>query len=323
MSTSQLNEAIVFLEAVASIKYLSNSFGKENGRSPGSFTSSIATFLPLFLSVARTSASFLVFGVYVVGAILMTRVYFLWTHNRPVQWLICGVFAAGTTVAVVFAAIAIHQLNSKELPNAYHRRPTRNYRIPYDLSSSLLLAVLNESGCVNVEKGIYWPVLFLVTVFRVRTRIASDRNKIVVIRLLRDGGMFYCVVVLASIAFAMSSSLMEDYPKIALPALLSNYLLAIHSICASHLILSIHSLAADIGSDPTFLLSNIEFSRVVWRKGASANELIVGLEIVTLALVFLPSLLIWTHSQRNGMRSKLYQLCARHALACCTVTIHK
>ncbi|OCB87663.1 hypothetical protein A7U60_g5189 [Sanghuangporus baumii] len=55
------------------------------------------------------------------------------------------------------------------------------------------------------------------------------------------------------------------------------YLFAIHSTCASHLILSIHSLAADIGSDPTFLLSNIEISRVVWRKGASANELIVDL----------------------------------------------
>ncbi|KAL5531206.1 hypothetical protein ACEPAG_4082 [Sanghuangporus baumii] len=283
MSTSQLDEAILFLQAVASTKYLSIAsfavlvydhlicldqefefFWKGEWTltrvlyfinryiPPVTFIIHLVYILSPGLSidvsitlrsasddctaVARMSASFLVFGVYVVEAILMTRVYFLWTHNRPVQWLICGVFAAGTTVAVVFAAIAIHQLNSKELP----------------------------------------AVLFLATVFRIRTPIASCRNKIVVIRLLRDGGIFYCVV-LASVAFAMSGSLMEDFPKIALPALLSNYLLAIHSICASHLILSIHSLAADIGSDPTFLLSNIEISRVVWRKGASANELIVDL----------------------------------------------
>ena len=56
-----------------------------------------------------------------------------------------------------------------------------------------------------------------------------------------------------------------------------SYLLAIHSICASRLILSIHSLAADIGSDPVFLLSNIEISRITWRKGATENELIVDL----------------------------------------------
>lgn len=39
--------------------------------------------------------------------------------------------------------------------------------------------------------------------------------------------------------------------------------------------LSIHSLAAGFGSDPTFLLSNVELSRVNWRRGQTDGEIIV------------------------------------------------
>lgn len=58
-------------------------------------------------------------------------------------------------------------------------------------------------------------------------------------------------------------------------------ILAIHSICASHLILSIHSLAEDLGSEPTFLLSNVEISRLVFRVGSNANELVVEVDPAT------------------------------------------
>lgn len=55
-------------------------------------------------------------------------------------------------------------------------------------------------------------------------------------------------------------------------------LLAIHSVCASHLILSVQSLASYMGSDPVFLLSNIEMARVHWRHGSNANELVVDVD---------------------------------------------
>ena len=54
---------------------------------------------------------------------------------------------------------------------------------------------------------------------------------------------------------------------------------ATHSICASHLILSIHSLAAELGSDPRFLLSNVEISRVMARSGSIKNEIIVEVKV--------------------------------------------
>ena len=61
--------------------------------------------------------------------------------------------------------------------------------------------------------------------------------------------------------------------------LLSSFILAIQSVCASHLILSINSLASELGSDPSFLLSNVEISRVAWRQGRNKNELFVDLRV--------------------------------------------
>jgi hypothetical protein len=39
--------------------------------------------------------------------------------------------------------------------------------------------------------------------------------------------------------------------------------------------LSIHYLAAKLGSDSAWLLNNIELSRVPWRRGATEGEIIV------------------------------------------------
>ncbi|EJC99971.1 uncharacterized protein FOMMEDRAFT_159549 [Fomitiporia mediterranea MF3/22] len=228
----------------------------------------------------KTSTSFLVFGMVVVEAILTTRVYFLWTHNRPVQFLVCGIFVVCSCIAIGFAGKAIHELEAMEFPITW-----------------------NQPGCVNFGNGPYWPifvptfiiqtVLFAATVFRILRPMTAGTDRTVVNRLLRDGGIFYCAVLgenntshlwevplkqpLVSVGFTGIGSIMLTHPKIAMPALISNFLLATHSICASRLILSIHSLAADMGSDPTFLLSNIEISRIAWRPGKNENELIVDL----------------------------------------------
>jgi hypothetical protein len=44
--------------------------------------------------------------------------------------------------------------------------------------------------------------------------------------------------------------------------------------------LSIHSLAANLGTDPEWLLNNLELSRVRWKKGAHAGELLVEVDVV-------------------------------------------
>ncbi|KAH8096924.1 hypothetical protein DFH11DRAFT_1526938 [Phellopilus nigrolimitatus] len=232
----------------------------------------------------RTATSFMLFGMFIVEAILITRVYYLWSHSRPVQYALCVTFVVCTSVAIGFAGRAIHV--SETLGNSVFQ---------------------NESGCISAGNGLYWPIflptfvslaiLFGATIIRILRPMRVGKNRTVVNRLLRDGGFFYLVVfseyctslimrnihvicLIVSVGFTGIGSLMLQHPKastasLSIPALLSNSLLAIHSICASHLILSIHSLAADMGSDPTFLLSNIEISRIAWRRGNNPNELIV------------------------------------------------
>lgn len=54
-----------------------------------------------------------------------------------------------------------------------------------------------------------------------------------------------------------------------------SFSVATTSIAASRVMLSIHSLAAKLGSDSAWLLNNIELSRVPWRQGATEGEIIV------------------------------------------------
>ncbi|KAG6916861.1 hypothetical protein DXG01_004842 [Tephrocybe rancida] len=55
----------------------------------------------------------------------------------------------------------------------------------------------------------------------------------------------------------------------------ASFLLTTTSIAVSRVMFSIHSLAHRLGSDSAWLLSNVELSRVGWRKGAHEGELIV------------------------------------------------
>lgn len=211
----------------------------------------------------RTVSTFQLIGILVVEAILLIRVYHLWSHNRLVQHGICTTFVLCTGVAIAFSGKAIHDLQGTHLDN-------------------------NLFGCLNNGDGLYWPifvptlivqsVLFIATIIRMMRPLRTGRNPRVVKRLLRDGGIFYLAVVVP-VLLTVIGSLMITRPKIAVPALLSNFILAIHSTCASHLILSINSLASELGSDPMFLLSNIEISRVAWRRGRSKNELVVDLGV--------------------------------------------
>jgi hypothetical protein len=57
-----------------------------------------------------------------------------------------------------------------------------------------------------------------------------------------------------------------------------SFMLAITSICISRVMLGIRSLAAELVSDPALVLNNAELSRVCWKKGPNAGELIVDVD---------------------------------------------
>jgi len=80
----------------------------------------------------RATSAFVVIGMIIVEAVLVIRVYYLWSHNKVVQKLVLFGFIALAAVALGFAANAISALSGINLPEGF------------------------GTGCLNSGKGLYW-----------------------------------------------------------------------------------------------------------------------------------------------------------------------
>ncbi|KAL0071616.1 hypothetical protein AAF712_001473, partial [Marasmius tenuissimus] len=78
-----------------------------------------------------------------------------------------------------------------------------------------------------------------------------------------------------SVSFTAIGAFLRDEIQINIVVFFSNYLLATTSIAMSRVMFSLHSLASHLGSDAGWLLSNVEISRLDWRRGSREGELIV------------------------------------------------
>jgi hypothetical protein len=146
------------------------------------------------------------------------------------------------------------------------------------------LTKLHLYGCRATRPARFWrlwlpslilhTLLYSLTVFRALRNRRIFKEAPILKRLLRDGGFFYFVVFI-SVLFTGIGSFLSQYPTINIPAIFSNFTVATTSIAASRVMLSIHSLAAKLGSDSAWLLNNVELSRVPWRQGATEGEIIV------------------------------------------------
>jgi len=197
----------------------------------------------------------------VVQAMLVVRVWFLFGHSRVTRVVIIACFII-TNVFSLYLAV----LTGVEL------------QVTPDLTQMHIV------GCRATRPNAFWrlwlPALVLHTVlygmiaFRALNNRRIFKEAPILKRLVRDGGFFYFVVFI-SILFTSVGSFLRQYPSINIPAIFSVFPVATASIAASRVMLSIHSLAAKLGSDSAWLLNNIELSRVPWRYGATEGELIV------------------------------------------------
>ena len=119
-------------------------------------------------------------------AVLMLRVYYLWSHSRLVQHLICVAFAICAGVALSFAGNAIH---------------VRQFHFPYRRSTNLVRRLCTAHtvhvntngvlplyfifllafstvipGCFNVGNGLYWR-RFHPNSSLLRTKLSSHPRK--------------------------------------------------------------------------------------------------------------------------------------------------
>ncbi|KAF7436182.1 hypothetical protein PC9H_003008 [Pleurotus ostreatus] len=204
----------------------------------------------------------LVLGI--VQAILVLRVYYLFSNSRLVQNIVIACFIVSVSISLAFACTASINLRPLQTLVAFGIRGCRAERPQGFWRLYLPPLVLHT-------------LLYMFTVLRAVSNRQMLKKSPVMQRILKDGGFFY-LITFVSVGFTAIGAFMEKTPHLNIPAIFSNFVLGITSVCVSRIMLSIQSLAAKLGSDTAWLLNNVELSRVRWRHGAHEGELIVDLE---------------------------------------------
>jgi len=212
---------------------------------------------------------FTVMAMFVAEAVLVLRIWYLYRHSWVARFLVVFSFVFCAIACCITLYLVSREITAISLDS-------------YDLDLQVL-------GClVTPPNGlwrIYAPVLVLHTVLYLFTAYRGLHNRSIVaeaapvmLRLVRDGGVLYFVV-LVSVGFASIGSTLKRFPSIQLLSCYSNLMLALTSVSVSRIMLSIRCLTADLTSDPAVLvLNNNELSRVSWRKGENAGDIIVDMD---------------------------------------------
>ncbi|KAK0234148.1 hypothetical protein IW262DRAFT_1334689 [Armillaria fumosa] len=203
----------------------------------------------------------------VVQAILVLRVWYLFSNSKNTRLITVFAFIISLSTSMLFSIIAARQVKTLQtdvlLPTFIH----------YEVR-----------GCLVSRPPMFWRIylpslclhtlLYVLTAFRALQNRRTLNQAPVMRRLLRDGGLFFFVV-LVSVGFTSIGSFFDKYPQLNIVVMYSNFLVTATSIAVSRVMFSIHSLAAHLGSDTTWLLNNIELSRVNWRRGNTEGEIII------------------------------------------------
>jgi hypothetical protein len=198
----------------------------------------------------------------IVQTIIVTRIWFLFSHKKIVRWGAIVAFALAFCFSLFFV---------QEFLNGF--RPI-NFRIPG----------IRKIGCYAKTPANLWRVFFpsflLHTLLYVCTaiRAVQDRRLLskspVLTKLLQDGGFFYFIVFVSVGFTSIGSFLNEDY-LIHIPAVHSNLFIVANSVSITRVMLSFQTFANNLGTTEDFLLSNQELSRVNWRAGSRQGEIVV------------------------------------------------
>ncbi|KAK0434838.1 hypothetical protein EV421DRAFT_1717267, partial [Armillaria borealis] len=203
----------------------------------------------------------------IVQAILVLRVWYLFSNSKNIRLITVFAFIISLSASMLFSIVAARKVKTLQtgipLPTFIH------YKV---------------QGCLVSRPPMFWRIylpslclhtlLYILTAFRALQNRRMLNQAPVMKRLLRDGGLFFFVV-FVSVGFTSIGSFFDKYPQINIVVMYSNFLVAVTSMAVSRVMFSIHSLAAHLGSDTTWLLNNIELSRVNWRRGNTEGEIIV------------------------------------------------
>ncbi|KAL1680502.1 hypothetical protein EV122DRAFT_262240 [Schizophyllum commune] len=206
-------------------------------------------------------ASFILnaFSISVVQATLVLRLWYLFADSNLIRIPTTLAYVANVVLTFYFTIRSAADLeilrNIEHIQGCRVSRPEEFWRI-------------------------YLPALVVHTLLFVLMLVRAVRNRQFLRqaplfkRILRDGGAFYFVVFF-SVGLTSIGSFFRDYPQINIPSIYSSLLLACTSVALSRVFLSIHSLAAKLGSAAPWALNSVELSRLSWRPGSTEGEIVV------------------------------------------------
>ncbi|KZT73370.1 hypothetical protein DAEQUDRAFT_762283 [Daedalea quercina L-15889] len=202
----------------------------------------------------------------IIQGIIVLRIWYMFTERRTVARLlvvsayIASIIAVAAEIGVLFPDI---------VPEVFD--------VPGVVFEHCTTPPSGKLWRIYLPNLVLHTVLFAATTWPVIQQRSSTSP--LMLRLVRDGGIFY-IAVFAVSAFTTIGSLRSNDPAIVLPAIFSNFILAVSSVSVSRLMFSIRSLAAALSMDSVALLSTAELSRIRWKQGAHGGELIVEIDTV-------------------------------------------
>ncbi|KAH9829508.1 uncharacterized protein C8Q71DRAFT_863265 [Rhodofomes roseus] len=206
-------------------------------------------------------------GITVVQAIIVVRVWYIYSGRLLARVFVLGVFLASIVISArEFAAIlpSVHFEVDVSLPFRGCPAP------PITGVWTIFLPYL-----------VTQTILFVATMWPVVNLRRQGRYSQVMGRLVRDGCVFYFAFFVGA-AFTTIGSIQKGdvSTQLLYTAVFSNFLLAVSSVSVSRLILSIRSLASQLSMDPDTLLSTAELSRITWKRGAYDGEIVVEINTI-------------------------------------------
>ncbi|EEB95809.1 hypothetical protein MPER_05165, partial [Moniliophthora perniciosa FA553] len=203
-----------------------------------------------------------VIGLTAVQAVLVVRIWYLFKHSSVIR----VVSILSVTIGAILSAFFVGQ------------------SFPLLRSIPIEIPELRHIGCAVPPPTNFWklflPALILHTLLFVLTALRAFRTPKVfrdaplLRRLLKDGGIFYFVV-LVIVGYSAISAFFVNTPEINLPAIFSDTMLTITSVAISRLMLNLRSLAARLGYDEEWIFNNVEIQRLNWKRGTREGEIIV------------------------------------------------
>ncbi|KAF9055808.1 hypothetical protein BJ165DRAFT_446745 [Panaeolus papilionaceus] len=178
-----------------------------------------------------------IIGIGAIKAILLVRVWFLFPGNKAIR----SFLVLGFLTSLVMTLYLLYDSVSK----VAILLPTANDRSPI-------------IGCRAERPPAFWKVylptlilhtcLYVMTVYQALSDPETRKRKQISKCLLRDGGMFYFIV-MCSVSFTSIGSILVNSPKINFAAIFSPIVLSTTSLATTRIIFSLRAVTSRVGND--------------------------------------------------------------------------